>query len=761
MEIARRELSTGPQGTKQAYQAFLQLAERYDIAPAWIGLAISAQMLGDAAAAANAVEALLNRHCVPEDASFPVFARHVATAAGYNGYQGYTANGTLVSEGAGRLLGASPDLAAISRLEGLVEWKNGGLSGWAVRPAWPDEPPCLTLTDSTGRTLAVKCGRPLPVDDAAPFLPRYRFRISLGKINGFLPPFIVSGPDGRELMGAPIDPRPLQHPPVAAASRGIPPTAIPKHAPLVLVMPVYRGLHETQAAINSVLKAMAPDTRFVVVNDASPEPTLVQWLEALGRKKKIELIHHPRNLGFCAAANIGLAAAHGSDVLLLNSDILLPSKTIETLRQVAYAEASTGTVTPLSNEATICSYPDPGSTNPMPDLETASLFDRLARKVNGLSTVEIPTGVGFCLYIRHDCLSATGTFRTELFAQGYGEENDFCLRARHLGYSHVAAMGAYVAHKGGVSFRSATRALSGRNITILNQLYPGYQAMITAHVAKDPTRPYRAALDEARLCHLQNGQQSVLMVSHAHGGGVAKQVDRIASDLHEQGFNPLLLTTKFPRNSSRARYPWPSLLCAGNPKDYPNLTFKLPENLPKLLRLLRRLKTSRVELHHMLGQHEAVRGIAAALRVPQDIITHDYASFCPRVNLLTRPDKHSPLRYCGEPDVAGCMRCCQQDKEGIFEILICSATTRPIPSRICRRSSYCRTVSRYGTAPFAAFSGDQATNHVLGKRFPSRDTAQATVWDTTHRGHRRHWSLKGLRCTARLREGHPTASSPP
>ncbi len=681
-------------------------------------MAICAQMLGDAATAAKAVESLLHRHCVPEDTSFPAFARHVAISAGYDGYQGYTASGLSVSEGTGRLLGAHPDLAAISRLEGLVEWKNGGLSGWAVRPAWPDQPPRLTLTDGAGRTLAVTCGKALPVDEAAPFLPRYRFRISSDKLDGFCPPFMLSGPDGRQLMGSPLDPRPLQCPPVAANLRGSFLAATPKHAPLVLVMPIYRGLVETQGAINSVLKAKAASTRFLVVNDASPEPSLVQWLESLARKKQIELIHHSQNLGFCAAANSGLAAAQGCDVLLLNSDILLPKKVIETLQQVAYAEADTGTVTPLSNEATICSYPDPNGTNPMPDLATATLFNKLARKVNGLSTVEIPTGVGFCFYVRHDCLAATGYFRSELFAQGYGEENDFCLRARHLGYKHVAAMGAYVAHKGGVSFRTAAGALGSRNLAILNRLYPGYQSLIMTHMAQDPAAPYRAALDEARLCHNKTAQQSVLLISHAHGGGVAKQVDDTASKLRQQGVNPLILTTKFPRFPSRAPYPWPSLLCAGNPKDYPNLTFTLPQDLPRLLALLRRLKTSRVELHHMLGQHETARNIATALNVPQDVINHDYASFCPRVNLLTRPDKQAPLRYCGEPDIAGCVKCCQQDKDGIFSNL-------PL-KKLLARSQAEFAAARQVVVP----SADMARR--LSRHFPGL-TPQITPWEDDSR----------------------------
>ena len=55
----------------------------------------------------------------------------------------------------------------------------------------------------------------------------------------------------------------------------------------------------------------------------------------------------------------------------------------------------------------------------------------------------------------------SGSLRADVFAQGYGEENDFCLRARHLGWRHVAAPGVFVAHVGGHSFGAAARHLRG------------------------------------------------------------------------------------------------------------------------------------------------------------------------------------------------------------------------------------------------------------------------------------------------------------
>ena len=82
------------------------------------------------------------------------------------------------------------------------------------------------------------------------------------------------------------------------------------------------------------------------------------------------------------------------------------------------------------------------------------------------------------MYVKRECLSETGLFREDLFAQGYGEENDFCIRARHLGWRHVAAPGIFVGHVGGQSFGSAKHYLIERNLGALNRLHPGYAELI-------------------------------------------------------------------------------------------------------------------------------------------------------------------------------------------------------------------------------------------------------------------------------------------
>ena len=65
---------------------------------------------------------------------------------------------------------------------------------------------------------------------------------------------------------------------------------------------------------------------------------------------------------------------------------------------------------------------------------------------------DLPTGVGFCLYLRRALLDDDRLLRRAAFGAGYGEENDLCLRAAKAGWRNVLADNAFVVHTGGRSF---------------------------------------------------------------------------------------------------------------------------------------------------------------------------------------------------------------------------------------------------------------------------------------------------------------------
>jgi glycosyltransferase involved in cell wall biosynthesis len=272
----------------------------------------------------------------------------------------------------------------------------------------------------------------------------------------------------------------------------------------------------------------------------------------------------------------------------------------------------------------------------VPDLAATVALDRIAQAANAGQVADIPVGVGFCLFLRRDCLDQVGLFREDVFGPGYGEENDWCLRAAQAGWRHVAALDVFVGHVGGRSFGAERAALRRRNAATLERLHPGYDARIAAHAAADPLFEARRRMDTLRWAEGRQGA-AVLLVTHAEGGGVAEMVAARAAAVRRAGQRPVVLR---PAKGG----------CAI--EGFPNLRYAVPAELPALAALLGPDRATHIEVHHLLGHRHAVLGLATLLGVKVDTWVHDAAAFCPRINLVGRSG-----RYCGEPDVAACEEC--------------------------------------------------------------------------------------------------------
>jgi GT2 family glycosyltransferase len=267
-----------------------------------------------------------------------------------------------------------------------------------------------------------------------------------------------------------------------------------------VIIPVYKGLAQTRRCIESVLASrQATPCEIVAVDDASPEADITSYLDALAAGKRITLVRNERNLGFVQSVNRGMSLHADRDVVLLNSDTEVANDWLDRLCKSAYAYPDVGTVTPFSNNATICSYPFEGWTRGTPGALGIAELDRLFASTNAGRTVDLPTGVGFCMLIRRACLEQIGPFDAERFGRGYGEENDFCLRAAGAGWRSVLAGDVFVYHEGGVSFSGERLELTTNAGKTLMDLYPDYMRKVREYVRNDPAGPLRAAVDNARI----------------------------------------------------------------------------------------------------------------------------------------------------------------------------------------------------------------------------------------------------------------------
>lgn len=576
------------------------------------------------------------------------------------------------------LVGSPIDLQAILRTEGFVESDDRFVKGWLWYPAEPDRIPTVHITDKQGnihtQLQAIK-----EFDVATLEFPLFRakqFFIATDDFSSGL--YSFKNDYGQNLIGSPIDPLLLRkktsrfknikkkhqdYIPVSAYYKGSQ-LEIVEHisAGVVVIIPVYKGLQETIACVKSVLKTLPKGFIVQLVNDCSPDAELIEWLELQVNHDNVFLIHHLENMGFPGAVNTGIQAWPEYDVILLNSDTLVAKGWADSLIKAAYSEKSVGTATPFSNDASIFSYPYHDKVNSIPSLKSVQNLMRYMKKTHQDMVIDVPTAHGFCMFIRHDCLSQTGLFRENLFAQGYGEENDFCMRAQHLGWRHVLVAGCFVGHKGGVSFQNSKQALLKRNLSILNKLYPDYDEMVMDYIDKDFLRSVRRKTDLYRLQDLEKKQvklskpiQYALFITHTYGGGVERAVQERANELRLKGVTPLFIRPTLLGDACQLEIQLksPSFVTVDIEETYPNFIFSLPLEYADLLIFLKNRSIVLMQVHHFAGHHVIIRNLLQDLEIDYEMHLHDYMSFCPRISLVNTQEV-----YCGEPiELSQCQLC--------------------------------------------------------------------------------------------------------
>lgn len=563
------------------------------------------------------------------------------------------------------VLGSPFNVQAITRFRSLVVPEAQGVRGWLWYPGEPDFTPKLTISGQAEPLLleapAQEVTSTALLQQPRGFFFSYKALPQLKReVVGFYEEH------GRLLLGAPL------HPELVALRRQAGHFTAPimledaqqhstvpvvkgeeSHKGCAIVIPVYQGMEIVQRCLESVLATVPVGTKIIVVDDASVDRSLKAYLAHLAATGHISLRHHEENKGFIASINTGLEnVPAGWDVILLNSDTIVFSGWVERLcRWLRYK--AVGTATAFSNAGGLTSYPKKSITNPTPERHEAEALDQLfqacfssMRQERALETalVHLPTANGFCMAVTAECLAATGPFRREFFAQGYAEENDFCLRARQKGFVHVAALDVYIMHDNNGSFGEAGSPLLQRNLEILNQLYPGYDEQIQRWQQADPLHAWRRFIDIKRLQDIRRDcRGAVLLLQHRSGGGVARAVRERAEMLVQQGIMPLILEPT--GRGCRLASPIMGLIL-------PNIGFTLPDEWPYFIEFLKELKVQLVEWHHLLGHAPLMRELHHQLDVPYDVYIHDHIWFCPQIALL---DEHG--RYCGEPDEQACNRC--------------------------------------------------------------------------------------------------------
>lgn len=418
---------------------------------------------------------------------------------------------------------------------------------------------------------------------------------------------------------------------------------------VVVIIPVYNGFETTRLCLKQVLRHNPDNARVIVINDASPNEDIVHFLNSLPENEYFSILHNDRNLGFPASVNKGMRQREaGEDVILLNSDTIVSENWIFQLQKAVYSKENIGTATPLSNNATIFSYPDKDGKNPFPTIEECEELNRIMMQSWQGELPEVPTAHGFCMYIKSECLESVGLFREDIFAQGYGEENDFSRRATALGWRHVACLGTYVGHAESQSFSHVKTDLMGRNLGIMNDVHKGYGQIVRNWQLNDPLLFYRRRLDQARFRKHYGFQKSVFLIAHDREGGILRHIGHRSIDYVKYGYISFTLKPDRLENGKKI---W--RLDSVLQQHFPNLI--IPQSLSAFRHLAEHLNCQKIEIHSYIGNGLENTLHLSQIGLPYDVYIHDYSWFCPQITLT-----QDTGTYCGEPSETVCQSCLKE-----------------------------------------------------------------------------------------------------
>lgn len=428
--------------------------------------------------------------------------------------------------------------------------------------------------------------------------------------------------------------------------------------PVDVIIPVYNGHDAVARCLESVLAhTTGSGVRLVVADDASPDPRIPELLASFAaRDPRLAVLRWEENLGFVRNCNRAMAEAKG-DVVLLNSDTEVPAGWLERLRTLAHSSDRVGSVTPLSNNATICSVPQWLTPNRYPAGVDLALLDAAAQACGTGEWIEIPTSVGFCVYYRREALEAVGPFDEDLFGAGYGEENDLACRMREAGYLNLLCDTLFVWHEGGISFaESGTGDLAG-NLDRITQRWPRYHEVIRDFIRRNPLWGVQArfGLELLRRTKSSERRRVLYLVHHRLWSGIIGGTELHLSDLIAalgDDVDPVVLSFD---DAGRGTVQWrPD---AETMLDFPLDTGSSPDPGAWVERLL----GTGVDLVHLQHTMRAPLPVVGALleaasrrQLPIAWTLHDYFTLCPGAQLLDAASG-APCTSLGDgPACPGC-----------------------------------------------------------------------------------------------------------
>lgn len=356
-----------------------------------------------------------------------------------------------------------------------------------------------------------------------------------------------------------------------------------------VIVCVHNALEDVTRCLESVMCNTYPPYHLIIVDDGSHQETK-DYLEKFVIGQQATLFRNDVATGYTKAANAGMRASHGEFVVLLNSDTIVPPRWLDRLIQCANSSEQIGVVGPLSNTASWQSVPlitnasGDWADNPIPNgwsvkdyaNEVARVSPRIYPRVGFLN--------GFCLLIKRKLIVDIGLFDEKTFARGYGEENDFSIRATKRNWQLAVADDCYVYHAQSKSYSHERRfelaRLAGDALEKKHgQALIGHNLSLTKpHPALHYMRQRCTNIEQVaslRTVALQRfeGKRVLFLLQSSNAGGGSNIVLLEAACMRELGVDAWVANLEIHRSLFEQSYP---------DLQVPVLFLRTPADLPKV-----------------------------------------------------------------------------------------------------------------------------------------------------------------------------------
>lgn len=230
-----------------------------------------------------------------------------------------------------------------------------------------------------------------------------------------------------------------------------------------IVICVHNALEAVQECLNSVILHTGKPYNLIIVDDGSQSETQ-QYLKEFTLRHHARLLRNAAARGYTFAANTGLRASSANYVVMLNSDTVVTPNWLDRLVQCGESSEHIGIIGPLSNTASWQSVPHiehqgDWAENHLPDDLPVEAMGRLVAVLSPQAYPQISFLNGFCYMIKREVIDTIGLFDEEHFGRGYGEENDYSIRARENNFLLAVADDVYVHHHQSQSYSHDKRKL--------------------------------------------------------------------------------------------------------------------------------------------------------------------------------------------------------------------------------------------------------------------------------------------------------------